>query len=283
MTAATVLDTAFAHALRLLSVASDGRTVAGWRGRTLSGPVRRGAERLWLRLVSSPAGLAQGMWWTGTADSSVLPALPKPDVLAVEEWDLPEVDGYRLRAELMTRLPGRPLSPTPELAPGTAVDPAVWVELGRVLERLAVVPTERESTVPATVDRLLHSFFGDRFPRGTSRWTTAHGDLHPGNLLVAPLGIADWEAWGRGPVHLDLATLYVHCLAAPDARRSLVEVLGGRLHSDEARPALAFAAAKVLARSVSGDYPTLVDPVHRLLDDLSARPVGAGGTTARRR
>jgi ABC-2 type transport system permease protein len=148
---------------------------------------------------------------------------------------------------------------------------------------LAAVPTERESTVPATVDRLLHSFFGDRFPRSTSCWTTAHGDLHPGNLLVAPLGIADWEAWGRGPEHLDVATLYVHSLAAPDARRSLLDALGERLHSDAARPALAFAAAKVLARSVSGDYPMLVDPVHRLLDDLTARPLGAGGTTARRR
>lgn len=283
MTAGGPLDSGFEHAVRVLAVARDGGTVQGWRGRTLSGPVRRGRDPLWLRLVSSPTALARGTWWTGTADSSVLPALPKPVVLAVEEWDLPDVEGYRLRAELMTRLPGRALSPTPELAPGTTVDPAAWIELGRALDRLAAVPTERESTVPATVDRLLHSFFGDRFPRSTSCWTTAHGDLHPGNLLVAPLGIADWEAWGRGPEHLDVATLYVHSLAAPDARRSLLDALGERLHSDAARPALAFAAAKVLARSVSGDYPMLVDPVHRLLDDLTARPLGAGGTTARRR
>ncbi|MCJ1685895.1 phosphotransferase [Rathayibacter sp. VKM Ac-2927] len=283
MTGGNALERAFEHALRVLAVARDGDTVPGWRGRTLSGPVRRDREPLWLRLVSSPSALAQGAWWTGTADSAVLPALPKPVVLAVEEWDPPSVEGFRLRAELMTRLPGRALSPTAELALETEVDPAVWVELGEILDALAAVPTQRESTVPATVDRLLHSFFGDRFPRGTPCWTTAHGDLHPGNLLVAPLGLADWEAWGRGPEHLDVATLYVHSLAAPDARRSLVEVLGERLHSDAALPALAFAAAKVLARSVSGDYPTLVDPVHRLLDDLSARPLGAGGTTARRR
>lgn len=105
----------------------------------------------------------------------------------------------------------------------------------------------------------------------------------PGNLLVGPLGIVDWEGWGRAPEHFDLAMLYVHTLVAPDSRRSLVNTLGGQLYSDAALPALAFVAAKVLARSVSGDYLTLVDPVHHLLDNLTARSLGAGGTTMRLR
>ncbi|NQX27120.1 phosphotransferase [Microbacteriaceae bacterium VKM Ac-2854] len=283
MNGSDVLTRAAGRARRVFAVAEDGPGVAGWRGRTLSGPVRRGGEALWLRVVLAPSALARGFWWTGTADCAVLSGLPKPRLVAVEEWNAPDLPGYRIRAELMSRLRGRPLSSTPELRADAEIDPTAWVALGRALDVLAPVPTPRESTVPAMVDRLVHSFFGDRFPRSSTQWSTAHGDLHPANLLVEPFGIVDWEGWGRAPAHFDLATLYVHCLAAPDARRTLVDAFGEELYADAARPALAFVAAKVLGRSVSGDYPSLIDPVHRLLDQLDARGVAAGGVTARRR
>lgn len=283
MVVSGILSSAFDYAANEFGVSQDGERVPGWRGRTLSGPVTSSHGRQWLRVVVSPAQLARGMWWTGIAESSMVIGVPKPEVLNLLEWNVSDAGGDRARAELMTLLPGHVLSPTPELAAGTNVDPALWVEVGRALNVLASVPTYRDSTVPSAVDRLTHSFFGNRFPRSSPRWTTAHGDLHPGNLLVDPLGIVDWEGWGRAPEHFDLAMLYVHTLAAPDSRRSLVNVLGGQLYSDAALPALAFVAAKVLARSVSGDYLTLVDPVHRLLDNLTARSLGAGGTTMRLR
>ncbi|NQX11065.1 phosphotransferase [Microbacteriaceae bacterium VKM Ac-2855] len=283
MNATEVLASATRRARIEFDIEPDGAPVAGWKGRTLSGPFARADEIVWLRLVLAPIALARGMWWTGTADSAVVRGLPKPELLDLREWDATDLAGYRIRAELMTRLPGRALSPTPELAPDAEVDPRLWLRLAPALRTLADVTTERDSTVPAMVDRLVHSFFGDRFPRASSHWTTAHGDLHPANLLDDPLGIVDWEGWGRAPAHFDLATLYVHALAAPDARRSLLDVFGDELHSDAARPALAFVAAKVLGRSVSGDYASLIDPVHRLLDDLDTRGVGAGGVALRRR
>ncbi|MGH3550400.1 MAG: phosphotransferase [Pseudonocardiaceae bacterium] len=39
-------------------------------------------------------------------------------------------------------------------------------------------------------------------------WTTAHADLHWGNLRGPQLCILDWESWRPAPAGYDMATLY---------------------------------------------------------------------------
>lgn len=85
-----------------------GQPVFGWRLRSIGAPARgrEGASR-WLRVVSEFPDWAYGEFWTGNADANALPeAIPCPRVLDTAEW----VEGRRQRAELATRLPGRPCS-----------------------------------------------------------------------------------------------------------------------------------------------------------------------------
>ena len=46
-------------------------------------------------------------------------------------------------------------------------------------------------------------------------WTTAHNDLHWGNVTGPELCILDWESWGRAPAGYDASTLLCTSLRHP--------------------------------------------------------------------
>jgi hypothetical protein len=58
-------------------------------------------------------------------------------------------------------------------------------------------------------------------------WTTAHCDLHWGNLTAPTLTILDWETWGRAPAGYDAATLLCTSLGFPGLTRRVSR--GGEL------------------------------------------------------
>ncbi|MDI5967667.1 aminoglycoside phosphotransferase [Streptantibioticus silvisoli] len=241
-----------------------GEPVFGWRDRsvaavaTLAGPAAGGPNGgRWLRVVSEQLQWAHGRAWTGNADAGVLHGLPKPHVLDAHEWA--EGDWRRQRAEVMTLLPGSPCSPTDVAAGPLDPDNGWWKGLGSALHRLAATPTDRVAIDQEKVDRRVRAAYGEEADVRIHRWETVHGDLHWANLLT-PLGIVDWELWGRGPVGTDAATLHCYSLTVPDLARRVRDEFPV-LDTPDGRRAQLYVAARLLHRIGLGDHPRLADPL----------------------
>lgn len=252
----------------------------GWRARTLTVPVALpDRSRAFLRLVRSTPALARGSWWTGTADAETISGVHKPSLVAVEEW---QAGGWAFRAELMTMLDGTECSRSPELREDPGLSAEWWNDLSAGLRSIESAETPRSVTTANAVEHRIRLFAGDRLDTHVTRWSTAHGDLQWSNVLGPRFAVVDWEAWGRAPAHLDLATLYVHALLVPAVTTEMDARFGAELRSGDGRLALAFAATKVLTRAASGDYPHLILPVHRLLDRLASASAGASASVGAR-
>ncbi|MDT0305866.1 aminoglycoside phosphotransferase [Streptomyces sp. DSM 44917] len=245
----------------------------GWLLRSIGAPADGADGPVWLRVVSEELRWARGHAWTGNAEANALSGLPKPRLLDSYEWD--EGDWRRQRAEVLTLLPGTPCSATPEAHPG--IDPPApwWAALRYALSRLAGMSTDRVSIDQEKVDQRIRDAFGPVPQIRIERWETVHADLHWANLLNDPLGILDWEQWGRGPAGIDAATLHCYSLAVP----ALSRTIRGHfpvLETPDGRRAQLYAAARLLNRTRFGDHPHLIEPLQRhgrrLLSLLSSRP-----------
>lgn len=92
----------------------------GWRLRSISARARDDAGyHRWLRV-----GSEQHRWldesWTGNVDANSIAGVPKPRVLDWSEWEVPD-EQRRVRAEVLTLLPGHTCSPTDVLRTGTCI------------------------------------------------------------------------------------------------------------------------------------------------------------------
>ncbi|MFJ4866674.1 hypothetical protein [Streptomyces sp. NPDC088748] len=85
------------------------------------------------------------------------------------------------------------------------------------LDTLADVPppADREAVHEEYLRRVIPQFTGHQVGEIIT-WSTAHGDLHYGNVTRAP-HILDWKGWGRAPYGYDAATLYLYALLVPAA------------------------------------------------------------------
>lgn len=247
---------------------SAGPVLPGWNGRSAGGPVRTPGEGDgWLRVVGAPAELARGSWWTGNVDAESLRGIDRAPLL--RHWDWAE-GPQRYRAELFQRYPGRVCSPLAELRSPPALDAGWWDALDANLRVLGATPTARQATTPESLNHRTRVFFGRTFEIPESAWETAHGDLHWANLFAPRFGIIDWEAWGTAPAGADIAFLYVHALAQPEVEELMRQRYPQLRATTAGIASLHLAAARVLARAMSGEHAQLVAPVHRLLRELRA-------------
>ncbi|MGK5533318.1 aminoglycoside phosphotransferase [Streptomyces sp. URMC 129] len=248
------LEDAAAH----FGLAVAGEPVFGWRLRSVGAPAEGPGGRRWLRVVSEELSWPKGHAWTGNADADALHGLPRPRVIDVHEWD--EGHWRRQRAEVMTFLPGMPCSVTDVPGSDLELSGTWWRDLARALDVLARTPTERISTDQAKVTRRVRAAFGDDTDVRVERWETVHGDLHWANLLRSPLGILDWELWGRGPAGTDAATLHCYSLAVPELARRVREHFPV-LETEHGRRAQLYVTARLLHRAGLGDHPQLAAPL----------------------
>lgn len=237
-----------------------GKPVFGWRDRTIGGVVETPGGQRWLRVVSEQHRWVGGDFWTGNADAADVPGVAKPRLLRCWEWD----DGdYRLRAELMTLLPGRPCSRTPEVRELVSLPEPWWRELHDSLEALVQVSTERVHVSQADMAHRIRVFFGDRVADPTvTVWSAAHTDLHWANLMVPACALVDWEGWGMAPAGFDAATLYLHSLLVPETADRVAAEFAGQLESRDGLLSQLFVTGRMLLRINSGDYPDLAIPLH---------------------
>ncbi|MEB3371290.1 aminoglycoside phosphotransferase [Saccharopolyspora mangrovi] len=228
------------------AVEIEGEPAFGWRLRSIGAPARNadGAPR-WLRVVSEFPEWASGEFWTGNAEANMLPAsIPRPRVLGTTEW----ADGRHQRAELATRLPGRPCSTDDAPVQPLRLDPAWWAALRYTLATLAATPTRRTHADQERVTRRIRGAFGDQLDTHVERWETVHSDLHWNNLMQPEFGLLDWEGWGRGPAGIDAATLLCCSLLNPDTYRDVRSAFADILDSPTGRVAQLYATARLLHR-----------------------------------
>lgn len=247
------------HAAARFGFTPVGEPVFGWRDRSISTLADSPDGRRWLRVVSEQPQWAHGAGWTGNTDANSINGLPKPRVLGVYEWA--EGDWRRQRAEAMTLLPGTPCSATDTAEPGVDTPKGWWSDLQDALKRLAATPTERVNADQDKVNRRVHAAFGNDVDVRIQRWETVHGDLHWANLL-RPLGILDWELWGRGPVGTDAATLYCYGLTAPDLAQKVRDHFPV-LDTPDGHRAQLYVAARLMHRIELGDHPHLTEPLRK--------------------
>jgi hypothetical protein len=239
--------------------------VFGWRLRSIGAPATTTAgEHVWLRVVTEFPQYAHGEAWTGNVDAAAITAIPKPHVLDVFEWD--DAEWRCQRAELMTLLPGHPISATDDLPKAPLLDRDWWRQLRDALDTLRAVPTTRIYLDQEQITARARATLGvDLYVQA---WETVHADLHWHNLHAGPFGIADWEMWGRGPAGTDPATLLLFSLTQPNVAETVHATFADILDTADGRIAQLAVAARLLGRIHRGDFPHLVEPLHIHLDRI---------------
>ncbi len=147
--------------------------------------------------------------------------------------------------------------------------PTARVAERRFLEEVCLDSGSGKSTL---VEAIAESFGldagGGRLARMRGRPDPAKTPL--GEVLGAdtvPLGIVDWELWGRGPVGTDAATLHCYSLAVPGLAERVREEFPV-LDTPDGRSAQLYAVARLLHRVRLGDHPRLAGPLRALAAEL---------------
>lgn len=256
------------RAARHFGVTIGGRPVFGWHLRSIGAQACDGeGVQWWLRVGSERAQSirdAGGDFWTGIVDANVLPAtVPRPWVSQSMQWVVPEFE-RRVRADLMTWMPGEPCSPTEELTEAPKLPHGWWGALRQALNETSLVSTARFADRVVPDSRPAREVFNLEVP--LRHWSTGHRDLHWNNLLAPELTILDWEMWGRAPVGIDAASLYCTSLLVPEvAHRMLVE-FEHMLNGPAGRAVLIHAAAGVILHTSNAD---LADRLRAFVIDVT--------------
>ncbi|MFE7582191.1 hypothetical protein ACFU5Y_11585 [Streptomyces gardneri] len=257
------MRTARATACTALNIEDTAQApIWGFQGRTLSGPTGTG----WLRLVSETENRAGGRLWEGpsAAQDALRADVPRPALLQVHDWT---ADGWSYRAELYEHVPHPVVSLSPVLDTDLDLPESWWTDLSTALDTLAAAPTDRVSVGEEYIRRAIPEFTSHTVD--TIEWTTAHGDCHFANLTGPELRILDWEGWGRAPVGLDAAQLYIYALRVPETAAKVHKSLAHILNDPAARTAELTVCAQVLqAADRTPFYAALAEPVRRHLMTL---------------
>lgn len=223
----------------------------------------------WLRVVYADPEWGDGDYLDLNLAANAIGDVPKPTVKRWKEWD---DNGRRMRGEVSTFVADSAISTG--MAPLRHVEVSDrWLsDLKRALRTLAEHPAPIHGVDAVHVNDGISTFFGVELDVASVPWTTAHCDLHWGNLTAPTLAILDWETWGRAPAGYDAATLVCTSLAYPDVAERVSQALSEFLDSLAGRVATLAAATRLLRFADGGELTELTQPVRqyatRVLDCL---------------
>lgn len=122
--------------------------------------------------------------------------VPKSTVKRWREW---EDNGRTMRGEVSTFVADAAISPS--MTPTRQIDLSdQWLsDLNRALHALAEHPVPAHGVDADHVNDGVRAFFGIDLDIASVPWTTAHCDLHWGNLTGPTLTILDWEPGAEHP------------------------------------------------------------------------------------
>ncbi|MFE7558525.1 aminoglycoside phosphotransferase [Kitasatospora sp. NPDC057500] len=228
----------------------------------------------WLRLQWRSADEIHGQSWTGTECASVLTSVAKPELMRAFRWQDRE-RGVVWRAEEMTLITAPIISASGSITDDPGLADAWWKDLASSLGALAGHRTERVCMSQDHLSRRIAEVFGETVNTAIGEWTTAHGDLHWGNVTAPELCLLDWEDWGRGPRGLDAATLWGFSLGVPEVAGRVQREFAEDLQSRSGKVAqLLFCANVLRAHARSGKTMPFTEPAQeasgRLVAELSS-------------
>ena len=233
-------------------VALVGPAVNTYDLRSAGAEVADGGSAAWLRIVLEDVEYQPACRWDDWHDTG------------------PAGRRWRLRGELMTLAPGRTLAPDSVLHGDPELSDRWWAELDEALRALAAQPAPQGDTVGIvnyTIQGARAHFDNDLDPAVTTaiEWTTAHADLHWGNLREPRLHILDWESWRRAPAGYDVATLYCNSLTHRPTAQRLRDTFPAVFTTPSGQFSLLSAVCRYLWVVGDGsEYDSLAGPLHAL-------------------
>ena len=259
-------------ASRTLDVEPVGPVVNTYDMRSAGRRARDGGSDLWLRVVLEDPDYQPACRWEGNVEANAIHGVPKPRLLRWVDWqdDGPYGQGCRLRGEVMTFAHGTPVASDCVLRADPRLPNSWWDSLSRALMTLAAHPVPKGDpveTVQYTIDSTQRHFgvVLDRTVFSGVIWTTAHADLHWGNLVGPELCILDWESWRRAPAGYDAATLYCNSLLHPSTAQRVYDIFRSMLDTHSGQVAMLFAVCRYLwTAKESGEYRALGERLHAL-------------------
>ncbi|MBB1153537.1 aminoglycoside phosphotransferase [Amycolatopsis dendrobii] len=219
---------------------------------------------VWLRVVVEDPDYEPACRWDGNLAANSILGVAKPTVLRCRDWrnSGEYLRDRRLRGEVMTLAPGTTVAPDGVLRDDPLLPETWWDELRQSLAALAEHPLEWHNELGAvnyTIRGVREHFGITLSPEVFTdvEWTTAHADLHWGNLRKPQLCILDWESWRPAFAGYDLATLYCNSLLHPPTARRIRDM--PELQTRSGRLALLSAICRYLSIMGSGSDWDLLD------------------------
>lgn len=205
-----------------------GEVVNTYDMRSAGATARDGDRDVWLRVVVEDPDYQPACRWNGNVEANAIRGVPKPEVLQWSDWTNTDsyLHGRRLRGEVMTLAPGSTIAPDSVLLDDPKLPETWWHDLDAALAALAAHPVNMDDELGAmqyTINGArahLDIDLPDEIFAGLE-WTTAHADLHWGNLRGPELCILDWESWRPAPAGYDTATLYCTSMLHPPTAERL--------------------------------------------------------------
>lgn len=212
----------------LLGVDPLGDVVNTYDMRSAGTIARHDGQDVWLRVVVEDKDYQPACRWDGNVEANAIRGVPKPDVLKWTDWQNTDtyLNGRLLRGEMMTLAPGVTIASGGVLHDDPRLSQTWWHDLDVALDALATLPVDWDNevgTIRYTINSTREHFdlTLDESAFADLEWTTAHADLHWGNLRGPDLCILDWETWRPAPAGYDAATLYSNSLLHPPTARRI--------------------------------------------------------------
>ena len=243
--------------LRRLSYEPVGDPSFGWNHKSIGSEVRtRSGGILWAKMFSAPRDKANGREWEGEKTASHWQVPWKPKVHYLHEF------GEEVRTQLIItdKVSGAIIGERQHwLASGSSVSDAFLIELREALRWLQGVSTDRVNTRFDLVRRRISERWSINIDYADCVWETIHGDLHWKNIAGPRLEIIDWEGWGIGLQHQDLAFLIALSSLDQVLESRIRRVFHGSVVARSLTLAELFVTAELLRTSeIHGDHPDLV-------------------------
>jgi hypothetical protein len=172
------------------------------------------SDGTWVRIQQRPRWRLNEQAWTGAEAASVLSGVTRPELLRSVRW-LDAERGVVWRVEELTLVKSRATSSSGSVTAYPDLPEAWWASLKSSLTALMAHRTSRVGMSQEHLSRRIGEVYGNEVDTTVGEWSTAHADLHWGNLTAPECWLLDWEDWGSGPRGLDAATLWGFSLGVP--------------------------------------------------------------------
>lgn len=222
--------------------------------------------RKWVRIEWRRASSIREQSWTGVECASVIRGVAMPRLWRSVRWR-DDVRGMVWRAEELDLIESGAISSTGVIATDPQLSEMWWRQLSKSLTALGLHETTRVGMTQDHLSRRIAQVFGNEIDTTVSEWSTAHTDLHWGNLTAPDFSILDWENWGLAPRGLDAAILWVHSLAVPELATRISNKFGSELSTRSGRLAQLLLVANIIRLAARRTNPSpLLEPARRAAD-----------------